>query len=161
MRAAIEGAREGGGSAVGFNISLPFEPLDTTLQDISLTFDHFFTRKLAFARCSDAFVAMPGGMGTLDELFDILTLVQTGKLQARPIVLVGTDFWRGLLRWMREQLATAGLISGEEVDSICVFDDAHDVVAFLTARLRHPRSTSPPFDPSEPAAPVQHGAHSS
>ncbi len=135
MRAAIEGARDGGGPTVGFNINLPFEPVDVSLQDVSLTFDHFFTRKLAFARCSDAFVAMPGGMGTLDELFDILTLIQTQKLQARPIVLVGKDFWQGLLQWMRERLVTCGLISGNEVDSIGVFDDAPEVIAFLTDQL--------------------------
>lgn len=152
MRAAIVGAREGGGSAVGFNISLPFEPIDTAQQDMSLTFDHFFTRKLAFARCSGAFVAMPGGMGTLDELFDILTLIQTGKLQPRPIALVGTEFWNGLLKWMRDQLASTGLISGEEIDSIGVFDDAQDVVAFIRAQLKEPRPTSPPFNPSRKAA---------
>ena len=80
MRAALEGARAGGSPAVGFNINLPFEPLDIERHDISLTLEHFFTRKFAFCRCSDAFVVMPGGMGTLDELFEILTLMQTNKL---------------------------------------------------------------------------------
>jgi uncharacterized protein (TIGR00730 family) len=161
MRAAIEGAREGGGPAVGFNISLPFEPLDVALQDISLTFDHFFTRKLAFARCSDAFVAMPGGMGTLDELFDILTLIQTQKLQPRPVVLVGEGFWHGLLHWMREQLAASGLISAEEVDSIGVFDDPQDVLAFLRNQLSWPRSMSSTFELSETTALSQRPARSS
>lgn len=161
MRAAMAGAREGGGPSVGFNISLPFEPLDVALQDISLTFEHFFTRKLAFARCSDAFLAMPGGMGTLDELFDILTLIQTRKLQPRPVVLVGKDFWHGLLQWMREQLAPSGLISVEEVDSIGVFDDPQDVIAFLKDQLNRPRSVSSTFELSETTAPSPRLARSS
>lgn len=155
MRAAIEGAHEAGGPTVGFNISLPFEPLDVALQDISLTFDHFFTRKLAFARCSDAFVAMPGGMGTLDELFDILTLIQTRKLKPRPVVLVGKDFWHGLLQWMREQLAPSGLIAAEEVDSIGVFDDPRDVVAFLRDQLNRPQPMSSTSELSETTALTQ------
>lgn len=143
MRAAAQGARDAGGQAVGFNISLPFEPLDIGLQDVSLTFDNFFTRKLAFARCSHGFVAMPGGMGTLDELFDILTLIQTQKLNPRPIALVGSYFWTGLLDWMREQLVTRGLVSADEIDAIGVLDTAQQVLAFFqseeqaTERLCH------------------------
>ncbi|WP_266065079.1 LOG family protein [Brucella intermedia] len=131
MRAAAQGARAAGGCAVGFNISLPFERLDVSLQDVSLTFDNFFTRKLAFARCSHGFVAMPGGMGTLDELFDILTLIQTKKLTPRPIALVDSDFWGGLLDWMRQQLVARGLVSVEEVDAIGVFDSPEQVLSFL------------------------------
>lgn len=135
MRAALEGARTGGAPAVGFNINLPFEPLDIEKQDISLTFDHFFTRKFAFTHCSDAFVVMPGGMGTLDELFEILTLMQTQKLERRPIALVGSSFWRGLLQWLREELAASGLISIKEIDAIALCDDADEVVSFLVRQL--------------------------
>ena len=135
MRAALEGARAGGSPAIGFNIKLPFEPLDIEHQDISLTFEHFFTRKFAFCRCSKAFVVMPGGMGTLDELFEILTLMQTGKLAPRPIALVGSAFWGGLLRWLRIHLVSSGLIEANEVDSIGLCDSADEVVAFLSERL--------------------------
>jgi uncharacterized protein (TIGR00730 family) len=135
MRAALEGARAGGSPAIGFNIKLPFEPLDTERQDISLTFQHFFTRKFAFCRCSDAFVAMPGGMGTLDELFEVLTLMQTQKLESRPVALVGSDYWRGLLQWLRAQPVSSGLIGAEEIDSIALCDSAEDVVSFLAERL--------------------------
>lgn len=135
MRAALEGARAAGSPAVGFNIKLPFEPLDTEQQDISLTFENFFTRKFGFCRCSDAFVVMPGGMGTLDELFEILTLMQTGKLESRPVALVGSSFWSGLLQWLRSHPVSSGLIGADEVDSIAVCDSADDVVTFLVKRL--------------------------
>ena len=135
MRAALEGARAAGSPAVGFNIKLPFEPLDVAQQDISLTFEHFFTRKFGFCRCSDAFVVMPGGMGTLDELFEILTLMQTGKLEPRPVALVGSSFWSGLLQWLRSHPVSSGLIGADEVDSIAVCDSAEDVVTFLVKRL--------------------------
>jgi len=135
MRAALEGARAAGAPAIGFNIKLPFEPLDVEQQDISLTFEHFFTRKFAFCRCSDAFVVMPGGMGTLDELFEILTLMQTGKLESRPVALVGSDFWCGLLQWLRTYPVSSSLIGAEEIDAIAVCDSAEDVVAFLAERL--------------------------
>lgn len=135
MRAALEGARAGGSPAVGFNINLPFEPLDTKQQDISLTFEHFFTRKFAFTRCSDAFVVMPGGMGTLDELFEILTLIQTRKLEPRPIALVGSSFWRGLLQWLREEPAASGLINVHEIDSIALCDTPDDVISFLVRQI--------------------------
>lgn len=135
MRAALEGARAAGSPAVGFNIKLPFEPLDIEQQDISLTFEHFFTRKFAFCRCSDAFVVMPGGMGTLDELFEILTLMQTGKLESRPVALVGSHFWNGLLQWLRSHPVSSGLIGADEVESIAVCDGADNVVSFLAERL--------------------------
>lgn len=135
MRAALEGARAAGAPAIGFNIMLPFEPLDVEQQDISLTFEHFFTRKFAFSRCSDAFVVMPGGMGTLDELFEILTLMQTGKLESRPVALVGSHFWSGLLQWLRTNPVSSGLIGADEIDAIAVCDSADDVATFLAGRL--------------------------
>lgn len=135
MCAALEGARAAGSPAIGFNIKLPFEPLDVTRQDISLMFEHFFTRKFGFSRCSDAFVVMPGGMGTLDELFEILTLMQTGKLESRPVALVVSDFWNGLLQWLRSHPVSSGLIGANEVDSIAICDSADDVVTFLAERL--------------------------
>ncbi|HEU4776397.1 MAG TPA: TIGR00730 family Rossman fold protein, partial [Telluria sp.] len=114
MRAANEGASAGASLTAGFNIALPFEPLDDTYQDISLVFNNFITRKLAFAKCSRAFIVMPGGMGTLDELFEMLTLMQTRKMAKVPVILVGSQFWNGLLGWMRERLEQSGLINPGE-----------------------------------------------
>lgn len=135
MRAANEGASAGASQTVGFNIALPFEPLDDTYQDISLVFDNFTTRKLAFAKCSAAFVVMPGGMGTLDELFEMLTLMQTRKMTKVPVVLVGTQFWQGLLGWMRERLEHAGLINPGELAEITVLDDADAVASHIGSQL--------------------------
>jgi uncharacterized protein (TIGR00730 family) len=132
MRAASQGARAGGGHAIGFNIALPFEEPEVESHHLSVTFENFFTRKLAFAHCSDAFVVMPGGMGTLDELFDILTLIQTQKIQRRPVVLFGRDFWSGLISWLRETVAAEHYILPTEADEIALFDDEDAAVAFLT-----------------------------
>lgn len=135
MRAANEGASAGATQTVGFNIALPFEPLDDTYQDVSLVFDNFITRKHAFARCSSAFVVMPGGMGTLDELFEMLTLMQTRKMAKVPVVLVGSQFWGGLLRWMRDSLEGSGLINSGELSEIEVLDDADTVSDFIGSRI--------------------------
>lgn len=135
MRAASEGAKRGNGSAIGFNILLPFEQPDYSLQETSLTFGHFFTRKLAFAKCSKAFIVLPGGMGTLDELFEMMTLIQTKKIEARPIILVDTKFWKGLFDWMHTELALEGYISEFELDSIALYDEADDVIAHIINHL--------------------------
>jgi uncharacterized protein (TIGR00730 family) len=135
MRAANEGASAGSTVTVGFNIALPFEPLDDTYQDISLVFDNFITRKLAFAKCSSAFIVMPGGMGTLDELFEMLTLMQTRKMAKVPVILVGSQFWGGLLRWMQESLEGSGLINPGELSEIEVLDDAEAVSAFIGSHI--------------------------
>jgi uncharacterized protein (TIGR00730 family) len=135
MRAANEGASAGATQTLGFNIALPFEPLDDTYQDISLVFDNFITRKLAFAKCSSAFVVMPGGMGTLDELFEMLTLMQTRKIAKVPVILVGSQFWHGLLGWMRESLERSGLIKPGELGEIQVLDDADAVSAFIGSQV--------------------------
>lgn len=135
MRAANEGARAGASLTVGFNIALPFEPLDDTYQDIALVFDNFITRKLAFAKCSSAFIVMPGGMGTLDELFEMLTLMQTRKMAKVPVILVGSQFWNGLLGWMRERLEQSGLINPGELGEISVLDDAEAVAVFIESQI--------------------------
>jgi len=131
MRAANEGARNGKTKTIGFNISLQFEPLNNKFQDISLVFENFYTRKLAFVKCSSAFIVMPGGMGTLDELFEILTLMQTRKIRVSPVVLVGSAFWGGLVGWLRENLESAGLINVGELDEIRIFDDATAISQFI------------------------------
>lgn len=135
MRAANEGARMGKTHTIGFNVVLPFEPADFQFQDVSLVFENFFTRKIAFCKHSHAFIAMPGGMGTLDELFEILTLMQTKKIAPVPVVLVGSQFWGGLVDWMRTNLEAANLISAGELDDIKVIDDADSVVDYLKRRV--------------------------
>jgi hypothetical protein len=128
MEAVNKGAQAGKGPSVGLNIKLPHEQTGNPYQDISLTFRHFFARKVMFVKYASAYVVMPGGFGTLDELMEILTLVQTGKSRRIPIILVHAPFWEGLLDWFREQLVTAGTIDAEDMDLITVLDEPEDVV---------------------------------
>ncbi len=128
MEAANKGAFEGKAPSVGLNIQLPHEQTGNPYQNISLTFRHFFARKVAFAKYASAFVAVPGGFGTLDELAEMLTLIQTRQGRRIPIILVDAAFWTGLLDWMREQLAGNGLISPGDIDLVQVIDEPAQVV---------------------------------
>jgi uncharacterized protein (TIGR00730 family) len=128
MEAANKGCYAGSSPSVGLNIQLPFEQSGNTYQDVSHTFPHFFARKVMFVKLSCAFVMMPGGFGTLDELMEVLTLVQTGKIRKVPIILVNSPFWSGLLGWIRGQLLTDGMIGTEDPDLIQVIDDPQAVV---------------------------------
>ncbi|MCX7274154.1 MAG: TIGR00730 family Rossman fold protein [Burkholderiales bacterium] len=128
MEAANRGAFEGPSPSVGLNIELPHEQTNNAYQNISLRFRHFFARKVAFAKYASAFVAVPGGFGTLDELAEVLTLVQTRVGRHIPIILVDSAFWSGLLDWMRGSLMANGLISAEDLDLMKVVDDPADVV---------------------------------
>src|ERR1035437_5650940 len=138
MEAANKGAFEGKSSSVGLNIELPREQHSNAWQDISLSFRHFFSRKVAFVTYADAYVVMPGGFGTLDELSEVLTLIQTGKSRHIPVILVGTAFWHGLLEWFRTQLVQDGMIAAADMDLIQVMDEPANVVnaifAFYEAR---------------------------
>jgi uncharacterized protein (TIGR00730 family) len=131
MEAANRGAFEGRSPSVGLNIELPFEQHGNAYQDISLRFRHFFARKVAFVKYAAAYVVMPGGFGTLDELTEALTLIQTGKGRRIPIVLVGSSFWSGLLAWMRDRLAADGMIGTKDLDLMTVADDADTVVGAI------------------------------
>jgi len=133
MEAANKGAFEGESPSVGLNIELPFEQYGNKYQDISLRFRHFFARKVAFVKYAAAYVVMPGGFGTLDELTEALTLMQTGKGRRMPIVLVGSRFWSGLLDWMRATLAHGGMIDVADLDMLQVVDDADAVLETLFA----------------------------
>jgi uncharacterized protein (TIGR00730 family) len=131
MEAANKGAFEGASPSVGLNIELPFEQSGNAYQDISLRFRHFFARKVAFVKYAAAYVVMPGGFGTLDELSEALTLMQTGKGRKMPVVLVGSSFWNGLLAWMRETLAAQGMINETDLEMMRVVDDSDSVVNAL------------------------------
>jgi uncharacterized protein (TIGR00730 family) len=129
MEAANRGAKEGGGVSVGFNIELPHEQQSNPYLDVSLTFRHFYVRKTMFVKAAEGFVIFPGGFGTLDELFEALTLIQTGKVRNFPVVLFDSDYWRGLLAWIQEQLLEEGMISPEDEDLLVVTDDPGEAVA--------------------------------
>lgn len=128
MEAANKGAYFGKSPSVGLNIQLPHEQSANLYQDISQTFQHFFARKVMFVKFAAAYVVMPGGFGTLDELFESLTLVQTGKIAPIPIVLVGSEFWAGLIDWLKATLVEEGMISPEDIDLVRVIDKPEEVV---------------------------------
>ena len=128
MEAANRGAFAGRSASIGLNIQLPHEQLGNDYQDISLNFRHFFARKVAFAKYATAFVAVPGGFGTLDEMLEVLTLIQTRMGRRIPVILVDSGFWKGLLDWIREQLLGNGLISPEDLELIQVIDDPTQAV---------------------------------
>ncbi|GAC1435556.1 MAG: TIGR00730 family Rossman fold protein [Solirubrobacteraceae bacterium] len=127
MAAANRGARDGGTTSVGLAIELPFEEEHNPFVDIGLEFHHFFTRKVMFVRYASAFVVMPGGFGTLDELFEALTLIQTRKIRNFPVVLVGSSYWGGLLEWVRERMLAAENISPEDVELLQLVDTPAEV----------------------------------
>ncbi len=129
MEAANRGAQEGGGISVGFNIELPHEQHENPYLDISMTFDHFYARKTMFVKAAEGFVIFPGGFGTLDELFESLTLIQTGKVLHFPVVLFGSDYWRPLLDWIEQRLLVDGMVSPEDVALMRVTDDPGEAVA--------------------------------
>jgi uncharacterized protein (TIGR00730 family) len=131
MEAANLGARETGALSIGLNIELPFEQGMNPYVDLGLEFHYFFARKVMFVRYASGFVVFPGGFGTLDELFESLTLIQTGKVRNFPVVLVGTGYWRGMLDWLRERVLGEGKIDDGDLDLISVTDDPHEVVRIL------------------------------
>ncbi len=128
MEACNKGAHFGRSPSVGLNIELPREQFANTYQDISLSFRHFFARKVSFVKFAVAYVVLPGGFGTLDELTEALTLVQTGKTRKMPIILVCEPFWRGLLDWVRDRLVAEHMINPEDLDLIQVIDDPAAIV---------------------------------
>jgi uncharacterized protein (TIGR00730 family) len=133
MEAANRGARDAGARSVGLNIELPFEQGANAYQDIGLTFHFFFTRKVMFVRYATGFVVFPGGFGTLDELFEALVLIQTHKIREFPVVLVGTEWWSGLVGWARERLAEEAMISPGDLELMRCTDDPDEVVAIIEA----------------------------
>jgi uncharacterized protein (TIGR00730 family) len=148
MEAANRGAKEGGGLSVGFNIELPHEQAPNPYLDISVTFRHFYTRKTMFVKVAEGFVVFPGGFGTIDELFEALTLIQTGKVFHFPVVLYDTDYWGELMGWVKGELLADGMISPHDLDLLFVTDDLDEVVERVRQGYEQRSSETP-------AAPVK------
>ena len=144
MEAANKGAFYGKSPSVGLNIQLPHEQSNNPYQNISQTFQHFFARKVMFVKFTHAYVVMPGGFGTLDELMEALTLVQTGKTRRMPIILVGSAFWAGMLDWFQSALLEEKVISADDLELIRVIDDPEQVVSAI---FKHYETSG--FEPSE------------
>ena len=131
MEAANRGAQEAGGLSVGFNIELPHEQRGNPYVDLSMTFRHFYARKTMFVKAAEGFVVFPGGFGTADELFESLTLIQTGKVLHFPVVLFDSDYWAELLTWIRDELLADRMISPEDLELLHVTDDVDQAVAYV------------------------------
>jgi len=144
MEAANRGAASGNGVSVGLGIELPLEQGLNDHVDIGIEFRYFFVRKTMFVKYSQAFVVLPGGFGTLDELFEALTLVQTGKITKFPIVLVDSSYWSGLLSWLRETAAGQGKISPGDLDLLSIADEPDDVVRIIRAAHGNGAHLAPP-----------------
>jgi uncharacterized protein (TIGR00730 family) len=140
MEAANRGAREAGGVSVGFNIELPHEQHENRYLDLSLTFEHFYARKTMFVKAAEGFIIFPGGFGTLDELFESLTLIQTGKVLHFPVVLFDHGYWAPLLDWIRGRLLADGMISPEDLELLTVADDHAEAVQVLVDGYERRRS---------------------
>jgi len=133
MEAANKGAQEADGVSIGLNIELPFEQELNHWVDLGVNFRYFFARKTMFVKYSQGFLVLPGGFGTLDELFEAVTLVQTRKITKFPVVLVGTDYWGGLVDWLRKSPLAAGTINADDLDVLTVTDDLDEAVALMVA----------------------------
>jgi uncharacterized protein (TIGR00730 family) len=133
MEAANRGAQEGGGCSVGLNIELPHEQTPNGYVDLGLEFHYFFVRKLMFVRYASAFVVLPGGFGTLDELFEALTLIQTGKISHFPVILYGSDYWGGLIEWIRTSLLAHANVSAADVELLMLVDEPDEVCRIVGA----------------------------
>ncbi len=135
MEGANRGCREADGLSVGFNIELPHEQGVNPYCDIALTFHHFYARKVMFVKAAEGFVIFPGGFGTQDELWEALTLIQTGKIGNFPVVLVDTDYWGELLQWLRDEVLADGLISPGDIDLLFATDDPKEAVDLVVSRF--------------------------
>jgi len=148
MEAANRGAHEAGGLSIGFNIDLPHEQHENPYVDVAVTFKHFYARKTMLVKAAEGFVMFPGGFGTLDELFEALTLIQTGKVLNFPVVLFGRDHWDGLLEWLRDRLRAQGMISPEDEELLYVTDDPKEAVDIVVQCYRE-RCAEMPAEPQK------------
>jgi uncharacterized protein (TIGR00730 family) len=140
MEGANRGCKEGGGLSVGFNIELPHEQHANPYLDISFTFKHFYARKTMFVKAAEGFVVFPGGFGTADELFESLTLIQTGKVRNFPVVLYDTTFWSLLRDWIRDQALPLGMVSPEDLELLTITDDVRETVQTVLDRYEQRRA---------------------
>jgi len=136
MEAANKGAQNANGTSVGLNIELPMEQTPNLYQDVKVEFRYFFVRKLMFVKYAVGYVIFPGGFGTIDELFEALTLIQTKKIRGFPVVLVGKDYWSGLIDWMKKSVLAAGSISPEDLDFMHIVDEPEEVCAIINKRYK-------------------------
>ncbi len=143
MAAANKGAREGEGESIGLNIELPREQIPNAYQEVALQFRHFFARKVMFVKYACAYVVFPGGLGTLDELAEILTLIQTGKTRRIPVILMGSEFWSGLAQWLEQQMIARGYADTEDLSLFTILDDPQAAVDAIYAHY-----PSGDFEPS-------------
>ena len=139
MEAANRGAQEGGGLSIGFNIVLPHEQSLNPYCDLGLTFKHFYARKTMFVKAAEGFVIFPGGFGTLDELFESLTLIQTGKIGTFPVVLFDTDYWSEMLDWVRGEMLADGLVSQADLELLYLTDDPSEAVECVVRMIKDRR----------------------
>jgi uncharacterized protein (TIGR00730 family) len=135
MEAANRGAKEGGGLSIGFNILLPHEQGLNPYCDISRTFKHFYVRKVMFVKAAEGFVIFPGGFGTMDELYEALTLIQTGKIGTFPVVLFDRDYWGEMIDWIREEMLADGLVSPDDLDLLYLTDDPQEAVDRIVTKM--------------------------
>ena len=147
MEAANRGCREGGGLSVGFNIELPHEQGLNPYVDIALSFHHFYARKTMFVKAAEGFCVFPGGFGTADELFEALTLIQTGKVLGFPVVLLGTDYWGPLLSWVRDRALPEGTVSAADVALLTVTDEPEQALRAVLAGYE--RALESPHEPEK------------
>lgn len=136
MEAANKGAQDADGTSVGLNIELPSEQTPNTYQDIRVEFRYFFLRKLMFVKYAVAYVIFPGGFGTMDELFEALTLIQTKKIRSFPVVLVGKDYWEGLIGWLKKTVLEMNAIEPEDIDLMHIVDEPEEVCAIINKRYK-------------------------
>jgi uncharacterized protein (TIGR00730 family) len=134
MEAANKGAQNANGTSVGLNIALPMEQTQNAFQDVRIEFRYFFVRKLMFVKYAVAYVIFPGGFGTMDELFEALTLIQTKKIRGFPVVLVGREYWSGLIDWMKKTVLAAGNINKEDLELMHIVDEPEEVCAIINKR---------------------------
>jgi uncharacterized protein (TIGR00730 family) len=146
MEAANRGAQEAGGLSIGFAIDLPHEQKLNPYVDLGLTFKHFYARKTMLVKAAEGFIMFPGGFGTLDELFEALTLIQTGKVLNFPVVLFGRDHWEGLLEWIQERLLATGMISAEDEELLYLTDDPAEAVEIIDSSYQDRRADVPAAD---------------
>jgi uncharacterized protein (TIGR00730 family) len=131
MEAANKGATEAGGDSIGLNINLPFEQEPNIFTNLPLSFKYFFVRKVMFIKYAQAFICMPGGFGTLDEAFEALTLIQTRRIKPFPVILVGSEYWSGLLDWMKKKLLALDRVDDDDMAIINVMDQPEEIVAYI------------------------------